>query len=178
MDNSPALLSPSPPFPPPPSRSSESDGWSALEYIVSFLALVTIPTLIYTFFFFLKCPPIPSRRRHRRSEAFLEELSSGGGGNTDNAEVISDIKYRKDTHVIDIGSECPVCLSEFNDGEEVRQLMSCKHFFHAPCIDLWLHSHSNCPICRASVPLKPSKVSIPSREEDRREASPDSARLP
>ncbi|VVA10271.1 PREDICTED: RING-H2 [Prunus dulcis] len=49
--------------------------------------------------------------------------------------------------------ECAVCLSAFEDGEEVRKLPTCKHSFHAPCIDMWLYSHSDCPLCRAPVPV-------------------------
>ncbi|XP_052183836.1 RING-H2 finger protein ATL52-like [Diospyros lotus] len=45
--------------------------------------------------------------------------------------------------------ECPICLSEFEEGEEVRQLPRCKHSFHALCIDMWLYSHFDCPVCRA-----------------------------
>uniref|UniRef100_A0A2K1ZC96 RING-type E3 ubiquitin transferase n=1 Tax=Populus trichocarpa TaxID=3694 RepID=A0A2K1ZC96_POPTR len=27
----------------------------------------------------------------------------------------------------------------------------CLHTFHACCIDMWLFSHSNCPLCRADM---------------------------
>lgn len=52
--------------------------------------------------------------------------------------------------------ECAVCLSEFQDGETGRILPECKHGFHAVCIDSWLRSHRDCPLCRARV-----KVGIP-----------------
>lgn len=61
-------------------------------------------------------------------------------------------KYRKDGGDGFSGEEeCVVCLSMFEDGEEVRELPMCKHCFHAPCIDKWLFSHFNCPLCRAHV---------------------------
>lgn len=47
--------------------------------------------------------------------------------------------------------ECVVCLEEFEDGEKGRTLPKCGHNFHLDCIDMWLHSHSTCPLCRASV---------------------------
>ncbi|KAK0593256.1 hypothetical protein LWI29_033655 [Acer saccharum] len=63
---------------------------------------------------------------------------------------------------IDIGSAlksrdfaCLICLSEFNDGEAVRLLSECLHSFHVPCIDMWLVSHSSCPLCRADTPVHP-----------------------
>ncbi|KDP28187.1 hypothetical protein JCGZ_13958 [Jatropha curcas] len=47
--------------------------------------------------------------------------------------------------------ECAVCLSELQDGDEGRVLPKCNHAFHICCIDMWFHSHSNCPLCRAPV---------------------------
>lgn len=48
-------------------------------------------------------------------------------------------------------TDCSVCLSEFQDGELVRLLPKCCHAFHLPCIDTWLRSHLNCPLCRAPI---------------------------
>ncbi|XP_039122962.1 RING-H2 finger protein ATL2-like [Dioscorea cayenensis subsp. rotundata] len=47
--------------------------------------------------------------------------------------------------------ECSVCLSALEDGEMVRMLPGCRHMFHVGCIDMWLHSHCTCPVCRAEV---------------------------
>ncbi|KAH7846778.1 hypothetical protein Vadar_018055 [Vaccinium darrowii] len=46
------------------------------------------------------------------------------------------------------GLECVICLSLFEDQEVGRKLPNCGHEFHVECIDMWLSSHSNCPICR------------------------------
>lgn len=50
-----------------------------------------------------------------------------------------------------IGLECVICLSLFEENEIGRSLPKCKHVFHVECIDMWLSSHSNCPICRDPV---------------------------
>lgn len=47
--------------------------------------------------------------------------------------------------------ECAVCLLEFEDDDYVRTLPICSHAFHVDCIDVWLRSHANCPLCRAVV---------------------------
>ncbi|KAK7305428.1 hypothetical protein VNO77_43334 [Canavalia gladiata] len=47
--------------------------------------------------------------------------------------------------------ECVICLSAFEYGEMGRCLPKCGHGFHVECIDMWLSSHSNCPICRAPI---------------------------
>ncbi|XP_047149548.1 RING-H2 finger protein ATL65 [Vigna umbellata] len=48
-------------------------------------------------------------------------------------------------------NDCAVCLLEFEDEEYVRTLPVCSHTFHVDCIDAWLRSHANCPLCRAGV---------------------------
>ncbi|GAB2227210.1 hypothetical protein Droror1_Dr00009022 [Drosera rotundifolia] len=49
------------------------------------------------------------------------------------------------------GTECPICLTEFVEGEKVRVLPKCNHGFHARCIDKWLATHPSCPNCRHSL---------------------------
>ena len=50
-----------------------------------------------------------------------------------------------------VNSECAVCISEFQENEQGRILPLCGHSFHTECIDMWLYSHSTCPLCRALV---------------------------
>ncbi|TVU33276.1 hypothetical protein EJB05_25068, partial [Eragrostis curvula] len=52
---------------------------------------------------------------------------------------------------------CSVCLDDVQAGDMVRQLPSCKHLFHVECIDMWLHSHRTCPVCRCNL-SPPQKV--------------------
>ncbi|XP_057847439.1 putative RING-H2 finger protein ATL62 [Cryptomeria japonica] len=47
--------------------------------------------------------------------------------------------------------ECVVCLSNFEENEKIRVLNSCNHSFHVECINMWLQSHTSCPICRQRV---------------------------
>lgn len=49
------------------------------------------------------------------------------------------------------GRECPICLSEFEEGDELRILPQCMHSFHVACIDMWLYLHPNCPMCRTNA---------------------------
>ncbi|GAA0142323.1 hypothetical protein LIER_03250 [Lithospermum erythrorhizon] len=44
--------------------------------------------------------------------------------------------------------DCAICLTEYEDGDEIRVLPQCGHGFHVQCIDMWLGSHSSCPSCR------------------------------
>ncbi|KAK3031725.1 hypothetical protein RJ639_035311 [Escallonia herrerae] len=73
---------------------------------------------------------------------------------------------------------CPVCLSAFVAGEELRRLNACEHVFHAPCINAWLSSHSNCPVCRAAVIVgRLSKRPAVDEDHDLQQGWPDSASL-
>ncbi|XP_062019676.1 E3 ubiquitin-protein ligase RING1-like [Rosa rugosa] len=63
---------------------------------------------------------------------------------------ISVCQYKKGDGLIE-GTECAVCLSEFQEDETLRLLPKCDHAFHIPCIDTWLTSHTNCPLCRAPI---------------------------
>ncbi|AES82683.1 zinc finger, C3HC4 type (RING finger) protein [Medicago truncatula] len=46
---------------------------------------------------------------------------------------------------------CSVCLTEFKDNDHVRTLPLCSHIFHHDCIDVWLRSNTNCPLCRSLI---------------------------
>lgn len=71
---------------------------------------------------------------------------------------ITAVKYKKDEGLID-GTDCSVCLSEFQEDETLRLLPKCSHAFHVACIDTWLRSHTNCPMCRAPVLIAAVKAS-------------------
>ncbi|MCO5606016.1 hypothetical protein L7F22_060203 [Adiantum nelumboides] len=64
-----------------------------------------------------------------------------------------------------VDMECPVCLCDFQRGQELRLLPVCKHVYHRHCLDKWLdHQRTTCPLCRAS--LVPEDIS---KRQQRRE---------
>ncbi|KAJ8769665.1 hypothetical protein K2173_005268 [Erythroxylum novogranatense] len=95
-------------------------------------------------------------------------------------ESIAVFKYNKDEGLIE-GTDCSVCLNEFEEDESLRLLPKCNHAFHLPCIDTWLRSHKNCPLCRApilcenfdgqAVSLVPMGADLSSPEESQIETS-------
>ncbi|PKU81868.1 E3 ubiquitin-protein ligase [Dendrobium catenatum] len=52
------------------------------------------------------------------------------------------------------GTDCSVCLGEFKGRRKPSALPKCSHAFHLQCIDTWLKSHANCPLCRANIVLE------------------------
>ncbi|CAG8669621.1 17028_t:CDS:2 [Cetraspora pellucida] len=45
---------------------------------------------------------------------------------------------------------CSICLSSYEDGDELRNLW-CSHHFHKDCVDEWLSLNRRCPMCRMDV---------------------------
>ncbi|KAF8102500.1 hypothetical protein N665_0198s0200 [Sinapis alba] len=68
--------------------------------------------------------------------------------------VISSIPlfvYEDDEEEEEEEEECVICLGLWEVGDFGRKLRFCGHGFHVECIDMWLSSHSTCPLCRSSV---------------------------
>ncbi|XWS12126.1 hypothetical protein CRYUN_Cryun37aG0063100 [Craigia yunnanensis] len=103
------------------------------------------------------------------SSSLIPRSTSPGGDQTGSSAQLnlspylaSSFRYKKrlgnvEGETADI-TECVVCLLGFEDDEEVRKLHRCNHSFHAPCIDMWMYSHSNCPICRTHVDRRDTLV--------------------
>ncbi|KAK4262897.1 hypothetical protein QN277_028392 [Acacia crassicarpa] len=43
---------------------------------------------------------------------------------------------------------CSICLGEYLPQDALRTIPDCNHYFHANCIDSWLHMNASCPLCR------------------------------
>ncbi|CAN7067286.1 unnamed protein product, partial [Brassica rapa subsp. trilocularis] len=70
------------------------------------------------------------------------------------SSVISSIPlfvYEDDEEEEEEEEECVICLGLWEVGEFGRKLRFCGHGFHVECIDMWLSSHSTCPLCRSPV---------------------------
>mmetsp|Transcript_18997 Transcript_18997/g.41384 ORF Transcript_18997/g.41384 Transcript_18997/m.41384 type:complete len:253 (+) Transcript_18997:280-1038(+) len=54
--------------------------------------------------------------------------------------------------------ECTICLDGFEPGQSISwsKYGQCDHIYHTKCIEEWLSTHHDCPLCRVSiVPLPP-----------------------
>ncbi|KAG9459481.1 hypothetical protein H6P81_003989 [Aristolochia fimbriata] len=97
------------------------------------------------------------RRRRRAHFVFVSEgvapAASTRGLDASVLRALPVFVYSPETHHEE-PLECAVCLSEFEDKEKGRRLPKCNHSFHIECIDMWFHSHSTCPLCRAAIELE------------------------
>ncbi|KAL1808887.1 hypothetical protein ACET3Z_025877 [Daucus carota] len=148
-----AIMADSPSPPPPPPKTS----LPVLYYGVIVVGIVAVVLAIYNLIIIRWCANHRRRlqdlNQHLDSRRRMSSSSSMRGLNSFNLG--ESFKYKKgDDDSIQLGygnNECPVCLCVFEEDEEVRELPRCKHSFHAPCTEMWLYSHSDCPLCRAPV---------------------------
>lgn len=56
---------------------------------------------------------------------------------------------------------CTICLEEVIESENNKKVLHCNHTFHANCINRWLTTRNQCPVCRRRVPSRPRGITIP-----------------
>lgn len=156
-------------FPPPPPFADEfpiqaSSGPNFSPLVITIIGILAAAFLLVSYYAIISKYCIqrspPARRGYDQDENI--------GDNHDSADVVEPwfvttnglddaliqsitiFKYNKDEWLSQ-GTDCSVCLSEFEEHDSLRLLPKCSHAFHVQCIDTWLKSHSNCPLCRANV---------------------------
>jgi hypothetical protein len=98
----------------------------------------------------------------------------GGGGGMGEAAIAA--LPRKEVGAGDTPADCAVCIAEVGPGEAARVLPRCGHAFHVECVDMWLRSHSTCPLCRCAVADEEDAKPVPPRAAP--EADPESPNFP
>ncbi|OMP05812.1 Zinc finger, RING-type [Corchorus olitorius] len=160
--------------PPPPFNIDDDENDSGTDFSPLIIAVIGI---LASAFILVSYYTIISKycRRRRQTNSSLEFNESRDEMNHDgwqaaaseglDESVIKSItvcKYKKNEKLVE-GTDCSVCLSEFQEDENLRLLPKCNHAFHVPCIDTWLKSHSSCPLCRAYIGSTTN--SLPNPEE-------------
>ena len=150
-----------PPFP-PPTQSNYNQHIPRVVIIVVVLASVFLLVSICTVIIkhssgrnSSRSAAVPSNNTHEDHDQINNPANRRGYVRTVGLDesVINSItvcKYRRGEGRHE-GTECSICLNEFREDENLRVLPSCNHAFHVPCIDTWLKSHQNCPLCRSKV---------------------------
>lgn len=163
-------------LPPPPPDDEDASDDSATAFSPLIIAIIGI--LASAFLLVSYYTIITKYCRRRRSRNAATELEANrnetphdqwqlatAGLDESTIKAITVCKFIKGEGLVE-DTECAVCLSEFQENENLRLLPKCSHAFHLPCIDTWLKSHPNCPLCRANVVVSPpsttsSRPSLP-----------------
>lgn len=72
-----------------------------------------------------------------------------------------------------IGQEqcCPICCSEYIK-DDIATELPCHHFFHKPCVSIWLQKSGTCPVCRRHFPPAVMETPAAASSEPDRDAPP------
>nr|XP_008508695.1 PREDICTED: E3 ubiquitin-protein ligase Praja-2-like [Equus przewalskii] len=72
-----------------------------------------------------------------------------------------------------IGQEqcCPICCSEYIK-DDIATELPCHHFFHKPCVSIWLQKSGTCPVCRRHFPPAVIEASAAASSEPDHDAPP------
>ncbi|KAK4352365.1 hypothetical protein RND71_027883 [Anisodus tanguticus] len=169
--------SPPPPPPPlPPPQLSSKNHQNISPYIIISVALFASLFLLVSYYLIIVKNCLNWNRRRTpppqlaSDEEFVDENRAPVidhpiwyintiGLRPSVIDKITIFKFKKGDGIVE-GTNCSVCLNEFQDDESLRLLPNCKHAFHIHCIDTWLRSHTNCPLCRSSIVNAPAVVSI------------------
>ncbi|GAV91889.1 LOW QUALITY PROTEIN: zf-RING_2 domain-containing protein, partial [Cephalotus follicularis] len=160
--------------PPPPFRFGDESGTDFSPLIIAVLGILASVFIMVSYYTFIS--KYCRRRGHDNTnvdsnENCDETNNEAWQGTTSGLDEtliksITVYKYKKGDGLIE-GTDCSVCLSEFEEYESLRLLPECNHAFHLPCIDTWLKSHPSCPLCRAnisSINALPNQRAAPAQE--------------
>ncbi|KAI7962237.1 hypothetical protein MJO28_000331 [Puccinia striiformis f. sp. tritici] len=94
---------------------------------------------------------IPNERTGENMEAQMmqfneQKFSSLASGTGSPCET-----QKGDSSQRDGNQMCPVCLVEYEEGEQPLQLSGCLHIFHPSCLHEWLKYKGTCPLCRVAL---------------------------
>jgi len=81
---------------------------------------------------------------------FLRRSSLTPNGGSFGPSSPSNNNGPRELELSDEDAVCVICLSNYEEREQLRQLF-CQHHFHIKCIDEWLRLHNTCPLCVQEV---------------------------
>jgi hypothetical protein len=85
------------------------------------------------------------------------------------ADILPETENIQERNITSRGSQrssngnpiCTICLEEVIDSDNNKKVLHCNHTFHANCIDRWLRTRSQCPVCRRRVQSRPRGRHLP-----------------
>ena len=104
-------------------------------------------------------PPFPTRRNRPFEYDIVTQLFTSpinSETNTNISRGLTTEELTNNIRTIQYSSEmneprCPISHVDFEEGEDICQIIPCSHYFKTNAIMRWLNSHSDCPVCRRDL---------------------------
>ncbi|XAR62760.1 hypothetical protein NMG60_11017626 [Bertholletia excelsa] len=143
--------------------SAELKLYQAFVFSIPIFLIFILLLLFYLFYL--------RRRRVNWSSLRMRDLSQTRddlsmcelGLKKEHREMLPIIVFNESFSVKD--TQCPVCLADYQAEDRLQQIPACGHTFHMDCIDIWLATHTTCPLCRLSL-IAPKASAQPSDAPD------------
>jgi Ring finger domain len=101
---------------------------------------------------------IQQRQKEQSIRLKVYTLSKSVSGETEIGDESRELR--------DMSSPCPICLDDYEEGNEISFGERCNHVFHAGCINRWTDlRHTACPCCRQHL-LSRENIAISSIVEE------------
>ncbi|XP_019193956.1 PREDICTED: E3 ubiquitin protein ligase RIE1-like [Ipomoea nil] len=113
--------------------------WNAVTYSFPFILFVVLCCCV---------PMVSSFLGYNMNMGSVER-----GASNEQLSSLPTWKYKQVCNNPDLENEnpeCCICLAQYRDKEEMRQL-PCSHVFHLNCVDQWLRIISCCPLCKKDL---------------------------
>ena len=82
---------------------------------------------------------------------FVETTRENNGLTDEEKEIgLLDISFNVDIHE-SIDTRCPISLDDFQENENITQIVECGHIFKTQPIMTWFEHHTKCPKCRCEL---------------------------
>ncbi len=59
-----------------------------------------------------------------------------------------------------LDTPCAICQDTIAEGDQVRKLNHCDHFFHRSCVDTWFQRNVRCPVCRHDIRSRAVRAAV------------------
>lgn len=46
---------------------------------------------------------------------------------------------------------CVICMTQYEEDSQARDILKCGHMFHAECLETWLKVKQKCPLCNQDL---------------------------
>lgn len=130
-------------------------GFNILNFINVIVLLVsTFPIGIILALMTICCPCLCCTFRAMLNEnpGILDGDFEGNSAAADEGTMQALIRRQFTASKFKSQTECIICMSEYTNDDEVTPLpCNESHYFHTACLEQWMQTKSECPLCRAPI---------------------------